>query len=674
MAKRTLVLLLVLALAGCTSVAGVAAPSAVPATTTPISAPTSAPTATPAPSPTVPPTTTPIPAPTIPPTPADPIAQLDRVIRPPVDDLALATALGPCRAAPARCVIATPGTANVATGEVRPFWVTDGVTYEPFQVEAELIYVGPIVHAYLERDRPVDRAALVRATQFFEAEIYPRTRAIFGSEAPPPLSDSAPITILNTHDPAQRVLGYFSARDLLPAQANRFSNERQMFVMNVDLLDPASPAYLSVLAHEFQHMIHRYEAPASATWFNEGTSLLAEDLNAFPGNRFVNIYLYDPDVQLTGWSPDPGRVGAHYGAAHLFMRYIYAQYAGVDQLLPLIRADAGNNLDAFVALAARNRPAYSTFGAIVGDWAVANLIDDPAVGDGRYTYATGHELPALLPGRPTLAPVSREFTGSVAPFGVDYLQLPAGATRFAFSGATTVGIAAEPPRDAYAWWSGRGDGSFATLTIPLDLRTLTRATLQFETWYELEREFDYAFVSVSTDGGTTWETLPGNYTTTADPQGHNFGHGLTGISGAPELGLADGVRGRWVLEQVDLTPYTGQEALLRFWQVNDLAMSGPGWLIDNIRIPELGWSDDVEAGPGDWQAVGFVRVGAELPQRWELRLVRTAADGVVTVEPLAVAADGRAGVELAPDEQAVLVVVAATPHTSERAGYTLTIE
>jgi immune inhibitor A len=672
MAKRTLVLWFCLLLVGCTSSAAAPpSPIAVPPTLAPTLTPSAvspAPTLTLAPTPTLQPTPSPIP------TPADPIAALDLVRRPPVDALELAFALGPCRPDPPACTIDGEPIAAAQVGDVRSFWISDGLTYQPFQVEAELIYVGPIVQAYLERNRLHRREALIAATRLFEDEIYPRTRAIFGSEAPPLVPGAAPITILNAYDPAGRVLGYFSARDLLPSQANRFSNERQMFVMNVDRLDPATPAYFDVLAHEFQHMIHQHQAPGSATWFNEGNSQLAQDLNGYVNNNFTSIYLYDPDVQLTGWSSDPGRAGAHYGAAHLFLRYIYAHYAGVDQLLPLMHADAGNTLAAFVALAQRTRPDYRTFGELVADWAVANLIDDPAVGDGRYTYATGHELPELLPGGPTVAPVSRAFAGSVAQFGVDYLALPAGTTRLSFSGATAVGVAAEPPRDAYAWWSGRGDGSFATLTLPLDLRTLARATLHFDTWYELEREFDYAFITVSLDGGRTWETLPGNATTTDDPQGQNFGHGFTGISGAPGVSLNDGVRGRWVAEQADLSSYAGQELLLRFWQVSDLAVNGPGWLIDNIRIPELGFSDDVEAGPGAWQAEGFSRIGAALPQRWELRFVRTAADGARSVEPLAVGADGRTIVQLAPGERAVLVVVAATPHTSERAGYTLTLE
>jgi hypothetical protein len=77
----------------------------------------------------------------------------------------------------------------------------------------------------------------------------------------------------------------------------------------------------------------------------------------------------------------------------------------------------------------------------------------------------------------------------------------------------------------------------------------------------------------------------------------------------------------------------------------------------------------VEGGAGDWQAEGFVRVGGELAQRWDLRLVITAADGAVRVEPLAVGDDGRATAQLAAGERGVLMVMATTLHTTEAAGY-----
>jgi hypothetical protein len=129
-----------------------------------------------------------------------------------------------------------------------------------------------------------------------------------------------------------------------------------------------------------------------------------------------------------------------------------------------------------------------------------------------------------------------------------------------------------------------------------------------------------------------------------------------------------------VEETIDLTPYVGQEVLVRFWQINDEGFNAPGILIDNLRIPEIGYSDDVEAGAGGWQAEGFVRVDGNLPQQWELRLVRTAADGSIGVENVPTSSTGQAALTLEQGEQGVLVVVATTPYTTEPASYMLTVE
>jgi hypothetical protein len=642
-----------------------------------INGPTSTPSA---PAPTAAPMATAVPSAA--PTAAQPVASdrdefaaIAAAVRPLRNQVELAKALGSCRETPQDCpAVASTEPLDVEVGDVRSFWVTDFSDDSQFEIQAELRYAGPVVLMYVQQGMSYSQRDLERAARIFEEEIYPRTREVFGSELQPGVDGDNRVTILNADDPSGRVLGYYSSQDSLPRQINRFSNEREMFFMNIAALRLGSDDYSDVLAHEFQHMIHQNQQPGSALWFNEGSSQLAEDLNGYFNSGFAAFFLSDPDVQLNSWATAPGASAAHYGAAHMFMRYIYAQYAGEDQLRPLINADAGNNLQAFVDLAARTRPEISDFGQIVADWAVANLIDDRGAGDGQYTYDTGHELPNLLPVRVEPFELGRgERRDDVAQFAADYYSLPRGAS-FAFSGDTLIGLAAELPRGRYSWWSGRSDDTYATLTRSLDLRGVASATLAFETWYEIENDYDYAFVTASTDGGATWETLEGRYTTTEDPQGVNYGFGLTGVSGAPGEELENGIRGRWVEEQMDLTPYAGNEVLLRFWQINDQGFHAPGMLIDNIRVPEIGFSDDVEAGENGWQTEGFVRVDGDLPQQWELRLVRQGLFGAATVERLDLDASGMVNGQLASGERGTLVIVATTPHTTERAGYSLTVE
>ena len=57
-----------------------------------------------------------------------------------------------------------------------------------------------------------------------------------------------------------------------------------------------------------------------------------------------------------------------------------------------------------------------------------------------------------------------------------------------------------------------------------------------------------------------WTPLKGSTTTDQDPQGHNYGNGFTGVSGAPGVDTGRGTRGQWVEEQIDLTPYAGKQS------------------------------------------------------------------------------------------------------------------
>jgi immune inhibitor A len=224
------------------------------------------------------------------------------------------------------------------------------------------------------------------------------------------------------------------------------------------------------------------------------------------------------------------------------------------------------------------------------------------------------------------------------------------------------------------WWSKRGDDSYSSLTREFDLSGLDSATLEFSTWYEIELNWDYAFVTVSTDNGETWNPLQGSLTTEDDPQGNNLGNGITGVSGSPGVETDEGTHGVWLEESMDLTPYAGQKIQLRFWMVHDAAYNAQGILIDNIRIPELNYQDGAEdPNPEGWVAEGFVRTSGSLPQLWELRLI-TQEGRTTKVVPIEVDAQGRASFTLEGRTNAILMISGATPFTTSPAIYNYTFK
>lgn len=147
-----------------------------------------------------------------------------------------------------------------------------------------------------------------------------------------------------------------------------------------------------------------------------------------------------------------------------------------------------------------------------------------------------------------------------------------------------------PYSGAQEWWSQAGDELDNRLWRVVDLTGAASATLKFATWYDIEEGWDYGYVEVSTDAGTTWQSIPGSITTSDNPNGTNAGNGITGTSGD------------WVAAVFDLTPFAGKEIRLRFRYSTDTAVQGKGWCIDNVEIPEIGFYDDVEAGNFGWVA------------------------------------------------------------------------
>jgi hypothetical protein len=117
----------------------------------------------------------------------------------------------------------------------------------------------------------------------------------------------------------------------------------------------------------------------------------------------------------------------------------------------------------------------------------------------------------------------------------------------------------------------------STLTMtsitPINLTNMLGASLEFSTQWNIENDWDYGQVLISTNNGSTWTPLAGQYT--------NLGTGSFQPANQP---LYDGVQSTWVNENIDLTPYIGQTILLRFLLKTDASEVRDGWYVDDIKI------------------------------------------------------------------------------------------
>ncbi len=499
-------------------------------------------------------------------------------------------------------------------GQEDMFWISNFDTNSYSHIRARLAYITPHLYMYVEDGQNISIDALRSSAEIFEQHIYPTDRAAFGSEWSPGIDDDVHLTVLNAVGLGSSVGGYFSAEDEYPTTINPYSNEREMFYVNLEGTIPGSSDYNSTLAHEFQHMIHWYQHPVDLSWTNEGMSVLAQHLNGFTAGGVDLSFIQTPDTQLNDWSDNINADLPHYGAGYLFMDYFAEHYGGVSILKELLRDPAAPPINFDHVLAAHGY--QDRFLDVLHKWFIANFVENSQLDQGQYGYTT-LQLPAIT-AQHTVSFYPESETDSVHQYAAEYYNVVpnrhSGTLTVQFTGDPLVRIVANDPyQSTDEWWSNRYDNMDSTLTRTFDLSRITgkRATLEFATWYDLERNYDYAYVEASTDG-KNWTTLKGSYTTTSNPNGTNWGNGYTGTSG--------GTTPQWVQEQINLSKYVGKKVQIRFEEVTDDAVNLQGFAIDAVRIPELNFQDNVESDNG-WISNGFIRSNNVLPEHYSVQAI-----------------------------------------------------
>ncbi|WP_010027395.1 immune inhibitor A domain-containing protein [Sporolactobacillus inulinus] len=139
-----------------------------------------------------------------------------------------------------------------------------------------------------------------------------------------------------------------------------------------------------------------------------------------------------------------------------------------------------------------------------------------------------------------------------------------------------------PASGSYEYFSGSGDELDQSMTKTIDLTHASDAKLTFKTWYTIEQDWDYASVQVN------GKSIPGNITTTSDPNQQSPGNGITGDSKG------------WIDATFDLSAYAGQkiELSLNYW--TDVAVALPGFYVDDLKVTADGEqivADDAEGTP-----------------------------------------------------------------------------
>lgn len=496
-------------------------------------------------------------------------------------------------------------------GQRRPFNIVDNVSGQTRRLQAELLAQSEHLSVWAEIDSamsPTDAAAFAAR---FDAEIYDPVRDLWGSEPLPGLDGDPRLVALFAFDVGQNIAALYSSFNSYPASINPGSNEADMFLFNLDALgaNPANDRVLGIAAHEFQHLIRHHIDPNESTWVDEGfaTFTMMHVGQGEATRSFWAAWRRNPGTQLNAWPQraDPLPI---YGAATSFVHHFYQRYG--QGALRAVSQEGRDGLAGFDAvLRDMGEPGVDHF---FGDWTVSNLTDAPP-------------LPSLPPltYTATLNGAQLRWTDALDQYAAAYFHLPdvsdADAIEVALNAPERVNVMPLPSRatPGPVWLSARADDSHLTLTRPLDLRATTTGMtwVSYRIWYDLERFWDYAYVSISADAGQTWELQRAFNMTDENPAGRAYGPGYTGRSEG------------WIEEWLDLTRYDGQQILLRFEVITDDATTQAGLALAEVKLPAINYSSAFAREASAWDAEGWYLSDNRLPQRAWVQIVQRTPEG-----------------------------------------------
>ncbi|MBH8603450.1 immune inhibitor A domain-containing protein [Thermoactinomyces sp. CICC 10522] len=130
------------------------------------------------------------------------------------------------------------------------------------------------------------------------------------------------------------------------------------------------------------------------------------------------------------------------------------------------------------------------------------------------------------------------------------------------------------PLGKKSYFSTKGNSLDTSMTSPvIDLTNAKSPKLSFDSWRDIEANYDYLYLKVKADGADQPVTVK-EYTDSTD--------------------------GKWVNDQIDLTPFAGKKIQLTFEYVTDIGLAKEGFYVDNIDVSDNGqtlFHDDAEGTP-----------------------------------------------------------------------------
>jgi Immune inhibitor A peptidase M6 len=510
------------------------------------------------------------------------------------------------------------------------FFLDRGLAFKQFTLRS----VGENVEIWVANDlafpegdsRPahvVTQEQVDKLRDEFDSNIYPKATEFFGT---PDVHDGSKSPLAGSYVPA----GYYEGSDKVIMLVDNIKDDNYkdpsypFFVAgffwqtlenymdrNIITIDTNSwetrleSTFFGTTIHELQHLIHADNDSAEETWINEGMSTFSEYLGGYGhDDRSINFYLDHPENSLVNWdehvraATGPETI-ADYGQVYLFTLYMNDKF-GQEFIRDLATSDVVG-IDG-INQTLQKHGYKETFTEVYQNFITALALDSDAVGGGKYNFDSINLRDLTVDNEGTKRGMTVDYEKAltyekegVPAWGGDFkkLDFQEKIRNISFDGVDFLPVPWESVVDPIneenkVLWGNEGDEADNALIFEADLTGVDSATLNFDNFIDIEEYWDFGVVQVSTDNGQTWKSLAnGNTTSEVVDEGYpKIKENVPGFTGHYE---------DWKQETFDLSEYAGQKVLISFRYLTDWGYNDSGWFIDNIAIPEIGFTNDGES-------------------------------------------------------------------------------
>ncbi|ETP70120.1 peptidase M6 [Planococcus glaciei] len=369
--------------------------------------------------------------------------------------------------------------------------------------------------------------------------------------------------------------------------------------------------FFATTIHELQHLIHADNDGAEETWLNEGMSTFSEFLGGYGhGEGSINFYLDHPENSLVNWDEHgTAKTGpetiADYGQVYLFTLYMYDKFG--KEFIRELAVDGTSQGMTSVNETLKRYGSDKTFTEVYQDFMTALTLDDSKVSsDYNIDSIDLRNLPVGdgIRGKTVDFEKAKTFEKEGVPaWGGDFKEFNFGkdVRGLEFDGVDFLplqwSIVADPKGSgAQVLHANNGDEADQALifgaTVPA-----TDAKLTFDHFYDIEEQWDFGMVQVSTDNGETWTSLK-NENTRSDVVEEGYPTIKENVPGFT------GTNSDWTTETFDLSAYAGKDVLVSFRNLTDWGSNNPGWFVKNVK---LGNFSDAGTSTDAFQSLGQLK-------------------------------------------------------------------